>query len=204
MKRCSKCGEVKPYSEFVRDRGRPDGLFLWCKACHRDHQRKRIEANREYARRHEIARRRAFDAAKQAILTFQGGGCGICGDTKVRIYHLDHDPACRQHRRRQRDALKARHWCVRGVLCIHCNANVLRILETHRHRSLLLPGPAVERYLADPPAQAWFRAFPDQRQLSLADLAGWREPTMSKPWQSGSRRKWRRIRHRVLEPGDYH
>ena len=32
-KRCSKCGETKPVSEFHVRRRSPDGLQSWCKAC---------------------------------------------------------------------------------------------------------------------------------------------------------------------------
>jgi 5-methylcytosine-specific restriction endonuclease McrA len=33
MKRCKKCGKSKSIKEFGKDRGRKDGLFLWCKQC---------------------------------------------------------------------------------------------------------------------------------------------------------------------------
>lgn len=32
-KRCSRCGEEKPLSEFYRRARSPDGLQSWCKAC---------------------------------------------------------------------------------------------------------------------------------------------------------------------------
>lgn len=33
MKKCSKCGEVKPATEYGKDKQRPDGVRHWCKAC---------------------------------------------------------------------------------------------------------------------------------------------------------------------------
>ena len=36
-KRCSKCGEVKPLSEFTKDKGNRDGLDYWCRACKSKH-----------------------------------------------------------------------------------------------------------------------------------------------------------------------
>lgn len=33
MKRCTKCGEEKPLSEFHRDARTRDGLRCWCKVC---------------------------------------------------------------------------------------------------------------------------------------------------------------------------
>jgi 5-methylcytosine-specific restriction endonuclease McrA len=34
MKRCSKCGEMKPFASFHKDRARKDGLQGRCKPCH--------------------------------------------------------------------------------------------------------------------------------------------------------------------------
>lgn len=36
MKRCTRCGEVKPLEEFPRDRASQDGRFVHCLACRRD------------------------------------------------------------------------------------------------------------------------------------------------------------------------
>ena len=33
MKKCSKCKEVKPFSEFYRSKKSPDGLQYYCKVC---------------------------------------------------------------------------------------------------------------------------------------------------------------------------
>lgn len=35
-KRCSRCGEEKPISEFSRHRSRPDGYSVWCLDCYRE------------------------------------------------------------------------------------------------------------------------------------------------------------------------
>ena len=32
-KKCTKCGELKPLTEFSKGRGAPDGLNSWCKKC---------------------------------------------------------------------------------------------------------------------------------------------------------------------------
>ena len=38
MKKCSKCGSVKPYGEFYKNCKSADGLTYYCKACHKAHQ----------------------------------------------------------------------------------------------------------------------------------------------------------------------
>lgn len=35
MKRCPKCGNVKPVSEYYRSLGNKDGYQVWCKDCFR-------------------------------------------------------------------------------------------------------------------------------------------------------------------------
>ena len=57
-KRCSKCGETKPVSEFSRYRRAPDGLKWRCKECHNAYQR-------EYHQRPDVkARKRAAIKAR--------------------------------------------------------------------------------------------------------------------------------------------
>lgn len=46
-KRCTGCEEVKPVSEFYRNRSNGDGLAHYCKSCEAERKRKYYEANRE-------------------------------------------------------------------------------------------------------------------------------------------------------------
>jgi 5-methylcytosine-specific restriction endonuclease McrA len=50
QKRCAKCGQTKPTSDFGADRTRPDGLFPYCRSCKRevyraDHQKHKADRN---------------------------------------------------------------------------------------------------------------------------------------------------------------
>jgi hypothetical protein len=49
MKRCKKCGEIKPIDDFYRATGMVDGHRSECKSCHRVKQRLWYQANREHA-----------------------------------------------------------------------------------------------------------------------------------------------------------
>lgn len=44
LKRCSRCGETKPRSEFHRQGRAPDGLQRACKACRAEQHRNRVAA----------------------------------------------------------------------------------------------------------------------------------------------------------------
>lgn len=52
-KQCRKCEQVKPLSDFHRDRGRPDGRQSRCKEC-------QLDAVREYQRREREADSEGF------------------------------------------------------------------------------------------------------------------------------------------------
>lgn len=38
-KKCSKCGEIKPFSDFCRNKRTKDGLLNYCKSCRREYAR---------------------------------------------------------------------------------------------------------------------------------------------------------------------
>lgn len=63
-KRCSKCGEIKPESEFAKGRHNKDGLQCWCRSCNtenkRKHREEHPEAAAEYRRRYREANREAI------------------------------------------------------------------------------------------------------------------------------------------------
>jgi hypothetical protein len=62
-KRCPKCGEVKPLTEFNRNRTTRDGLTHWCKECLRETSRRYREANPEAVRK---AARESMRRAREA------------------------------------------------------------------------------------------------------------------------------------------
>lgn len=50
MKRCTKCGEEKPLSEFEKEKRKKDGMSSWCLKCHNEQKRRYRAANREKMR----------------------------------------------------------------------------------------------------------------------------------------------------------
>lgn len=57
VKQCSKCGEVKLLSDFVKNRSRPDGYAHYCKPCAQAARAKWIEENPDT---HKAAKRRLY------------------------------------------------------------------------------------------------------------------------------------------------
>ncbi len=52
-KRCTKCGETKPRSEFGRHKGKKDDLRSRCKGCRTDGQRDYVARNRDKVRAYD-------------------------------------------------------------------------------------------------------------------------------------------------------
>jgi hypothetical protein len=50
MKKCTKCGEIKPITEFYKNPGNLDGYHGWCKECHRKWRKNYKAVNRDIIR----------------------------------------------------------------------------------------------------------------------------------------------------------
>jgi len=126
-KRCTKCGEDKPISEFYKRSASKDGLQNHCKPCSNERiARKRVN-NREYmrsymkskagkaaVRKHRLKKNYNLTPVEfQELLIAQNFCCASCGTTEPKgssnQWHVDH---CH-------DTGK-----VRGLLCILCNIGI--------------------------------------------------------------------------------
>lgn len=117
-KRCSRCGEVKPGSEFyVHKSGRHSGQLLSrCKPCGIASSRQWNIDNKERTARkmRDYWLRRKYGITRQDYddrLEFQGGQCAICGTDNPggpdgQTFCVDHDHVT---------------GLVRGLLCGPCN-----------------------------------------------------------------------------------
>jgi hypothetical protein len=157
-KRCARCGEAKPLSEFGIDVRMATGRKSYCHACNRAWAKERYERDPDAARarqRARAARRVASGAPRppsywpsrlkrygitpadyERMLAEQAGCCAICGSDQpggrgVR-FHVDHDHDTGR---------------VRSLLCHSCNVGLghlggtpeslrraLRYLEEHAAR----------------------------------------------------------------------
>ncbi len=90
MKRCSRCGEIKPYSEFHKNRARRDGLQTYCKSC-----RAVIDHDLYERRRGKPVAWRVFnrDLAKWMRELKSGQPCTDCGGVyPPEVMQWDHLP----------------------------------------------------------------------------------------------------------------
>lgn len=103
-KRCNRCGEFVPLSEFYKAVAKKDGLVNQCKPCFNI-------SSREYALRRKYG---ITQDDVDRMVRAQGGRCAIC--RKRKKLHVDH---C--HRTGK----------VRGMLCGTCN-RAIGMLSTVR------------------------------------------------------------------------
>lgn len=59
MKKCAKCGQIKPLNEFYKDKRNKDGILSYCKACQKESSLKWRKANPEKARESQLKWREA-------------------------------------------------------------------------------------------------------------------------------------------------
>lgn len=114
-KRCPRCGEVKPRTEFGRHVGHADGLATNCKPCaavlQRDYRAANYAHIRAWEKRNEFRRKYGITVERyDELLAEQDGVCAICSGPPFgksdRFYHVDHDHET---------------GAIRGLLCHSCN-----------------------------------------------------------------------------------
>jgi len=108
MKRCTVCGEVKPFSEFNRNHCAKDGFMSRCKACRKKYyeqnREKLIDCSRKYYaenRKERVDYSRKYDACvKRPSCPLVGGygaeftifTCEVCGvEFRRRKTKVDYD-----------------------------------------------------------------------------------------------------------------
>lgn len=115
VKRCSKCGGVKPLDEFHRDRGSRDGRQYYCKSCSRAMRAawkaRNPERARESARRSNTKRREKIHKWEREHTT----PCVDCGQLTSGGYRKQPTQRCAvcENRRRHAEAhARTAHWLV--------------------------------------------------------------------------------------------
>ena len=151
-KRCTKCLEVKPLSEFYNNKRMYDGKHSQCAICIRLAMKllrhSHPEKSREYSRmryannktKHSHSRRQTTYKRKfnitieeyEAMLANQGGVCSICGRTQINYrLSVDHNHSSGK---------------IRGILCARCNTSLSRLEDVSWRRR-------AEYYLASGPME---------------------------------------------------
>ena len=94
MRKCKKCGETKPFTDYYKQKGCRDGIRPECKACHRRAGKQYREDNAEAYRARDNARNNTPERRAAAI-------------ARARNYYADNHEHClkvrREHYRANRE-----------------------------------------------------------------------------------------------------
>jgi peptide methionine sulfoxide reductase MsrB len=133
-KRCGKCGDTKPITDFSLNKGKGDGHHYWCKLCANEYNRMRNQRvyTEAFIRAKNLKQLYGMSSEDyQLIFLAQNGVCAACGQPETAI----------DHRTKQVKNLQIDH-ChttgrVRALLCKECN-NALGLLHDDKERIRLL------------------------------------------------------------------
>ena len=108
QKHCGRCGRLKSFEDFPRNRNSRDGRHCYCKECHNAQVREsklRLHGN---SRHYHLSQKYGIGEERvRQLIEDQGGACKICRERPAD--QVDHD-----HRTGR----------VRGILCGGCNAGL--------------------------------------------------------------------------------
>jgi len=105
--RCMKCKEVKPSTEFCRNKSTGTGFHFYCKPCHQRQRKESLERRHGGSSRHYHLMQEYGMGADEVdeLIRQQGGLCAVCREREANQVDHDHETGV-----------------VRGIVCLLCNA----------------------------------------------------------------------------------
>lgn len=140
-KKCSKCKEVKPVTEFYKNRNNPDGLMRWCKSCRKKYEKTPIQRGKRLELKKQIYQRDKSKLRKESLERYHANPESQRLRLYISRYGLDiadwHSmfkkqrgccAICGTHQSKLKQTLNVDHnhstGIVRGLLCSNCNRGV--------------------------------------------------------------------------------
>lgn len=131
-KRCSRCHQIKPLSDFAKRSNRAIGVVSRCKQCLRETHPYRPYVPGKYPITSEVARSKNLKKnygitveEYDAMLASQGEVCKVCKGPPLGKgrYHVDHDHVTGK---------------IRGLLCHKCNVALGMVRDNVEHLKALI------------------------------------------------------------------
>lgn len=126
MKKCTKCGIEKSFTDFPKDKSRKDGHYSYCKSCNsrnaksyyegrkgeiliyqKEYRAKNEAYIKEYKAKRYLTKQYGISESEVTeLIVQQNGQCEICKEDISAKRHIDHNHASGE---------------IRGLLCSSCN-----------------------------------------------------------------------------------
>lgn len=92
MKKCCKCQETKPNTDFNKNAARKDGLNTICRACGRQRSRKYYQENRTLHLKNVSRRKKAtLETSRRLVYNYLlQNPCKDCGEKDPIVLEFDH------------------------------------------------------------------------------------------------------------------
>ena len=92
MKKCASCKNIKPLSDFRKDKTRKDGLQTRCKQCASIAYKKAYQER--YADKIKVRNKKRWDENRKRLVEHKRSACEKCGETHIACLELHHvDPS---------------------------------------------------------------------------------------------------------------
>lgn len=86
-KLCPQCQEEKNVSGFCKDKGKKDGLHIYCNSCKAEIGKKYYLENKQKV---DIRNKATRTAVKLEVFKKYGENCQCCGENRVEFLSIDH------------------------------------------------------------------------------------------------------------------
>jgi hypothetical protein len=92
MKKCSRCKEIKGFSEFRPNKSQKDGLQKCCISCDKKYQKEWYEKRKEIVKAKSIiSNKKSRDRNQKFIIDYLNSNpCIICGESDIVVLEFDH------------------------------------------------------------------------------------------------------------------
>jgi hypothetical protein len=140
-KRCTRCGKVKPITEFWKESKAKDGHKWRCSECCKEinkyyyylNQKSRVSSTKRWVeknREKSLIYNREYRAnLRKQIIDAYGGKCTCCGECRLPFLTIEHkNGGGRKHRKESksgdkmyREIINNRFPDIYTILCMNCN-----------------------------------------------------------------------------------